>query len=180
MHITIATGVQLFVDIEGAGLVPDGAQMRERPTLIVLHGGPGDDHSSFKPLFSALADVAQMVYPGHRGHGCGSRLSPEQWAPDTFADGVVRLCSAPGTHKPIVPGQRFGGFVAQRYFNRHPAQPGPVCPLQDALDIAAALPAQWLQRVRFANAGHGTWRDQPEAAMARLRQFITDPITAPA
>ncbi len=180
MHITIATGVQLFVDIEGAGLVPDGAQMREKPTLILLHGGPGDNHSSFKPLFSALADVAQMVYVGHRGHGRSSRVSPEQWTLDTFADDVVRLCSALGIHKPIVLGQRFGGFVAQRYINRHPAHPGKVCPLQDALDIAAALPARWLQLVRFANAGHGTWRDQPEAAMARLRQFITDPITAPA
>jgi hypothetical protein len=28
--------------------------------------------------------------------------------------------------------------------------------------------------VRFANAGHGAWRDEPEAAMAVLRQFITD------
>ena len=291
MHITIAPGVQLFVDIEGAGLVPDGAQMREKPTLILLHGGPGYDHSSFKPLFSQLADVAQIVYLDHRGHGRSSRVSPEQWTLDTFADDVVRLCSVLGIHKPIVLGQSFGGFVAQRYINRHPAHPGkvvlsstsphlglarkvamfeklggpaardaaqafwsapcpatwapylqwcvplyntrppadplaallathrtifneailfasasgeqqsmnllpglahaacpvlvmageddPVCPLPDALDIAAALPAQWLQLAQFANAGHGTWRDQPEAAMARLRQFITDPITDP-
>ena len=48
----------------------------------------------------------------------------------------------------------------------------PVCPLADSLDIAAALPPRWMQLARFADAGHGTWRDQPEAAMARLRQFI--------
>ena len=48
----------------------------------------------------------------------------------------------------------------------------PVCPLADSLDIAAALPPQWMQLARFADAGHGAWRDQPDAAMARLRQFI--------
>ena len=33
-------GVHLFVDVEGAGLVADGPDMREKPTLIALHGGP--------------------------------------------------------------------------------------------------------------------------------------------
>jgi len=58
--VTIAPGVRLFVDIEGPGLVPDGPRLREKPTLILLHGGPGYDHSGFKPLFSRLADVAQQ------------------------------------------------------------------------------------------------------------------------
>ena len=41
MLIQIEPGVRLFVDIEGAGLVPDGASMREKPTLLLLHGGTG-------------------------------------------------------------------------------------------------------------------------------------------
>jgi proline iminopeptidase len=48
----------------------------------------------------------------------------------------------------------------------------PVCPLEDALEIAAALPAQWVQLARFPGAGHGVWRDDPEAAFAVLRSFI--------
>jgi len=39
---------------------------------------------------------------------------------------VVRLCDALGIVKPIVLGQSFGGFVAQRYIERHPAHPGKV------------------------------------------------------
>ena len=31
MLITLEIGVQLLVDIEGAGLVPDGAAMRSKP-----------------------------------------------------------------------------------------------------------------------------------------------------
>ena len=126
MLITVEPGVQLFVDIEGAGLVPDGAQMRAKPTLILLHGGPGYDHSSFKPQFSQLADVAQIVYVDHRGHGRSSRRPAAEWTLDTFADDVVRLCDALGIVKPVVLGQSFGGFVAQRYLARHPAHPGKV------------------------------------------------------
>jgi pimeloyl-ACP methyl ester carboxylesterase len=49
----------------------------------------------------------------------------------------------------------------------------PVTPLQDARDIAAAIPPPWARMVTFAKAGHGAWRDEPEAAMAVLRAFIT-------
>jgi len=280
MLITIEPGVRLFVDVEGPGLVPDGPRMREKPTLILLHGGPGYDHSSFQPLFSRLADVAQIVYVDHRGHGRSDRRPAAEWTLDTFADDVVRLCDALGIVKPIVLGQSFGGFVAQRYIARHPAHaakvvlsstsyhlglerkvaaftrfggaaagaaarafwaapspatwgpynehcrhvynptpanpegrertvfneailfasssgeqqtmnllPGlakalcpvlvmageldPVTPLEDAQDIAAAIPAPWGELVTFPRAGHGAWRDQPDEALATLREFIT-------
>ena len=55
MKIEIEKGVRLFVDVEGPQLVPHGSAMREKPTLICMHGGPGFDHSSFKPAFSRLA-----------------------------------------------------------------------------------------------------------------------------
>ena len=126
MRIEVEPGVRLFVDIDGCGLVPDGPAMREQPTLILLHGGPGFDHSSFKPLFGQLTDVAQVVYVDHRGHGRSDRRPPAEWSLDTFADDVVRLCAALGIARPIVLGQSYGGFVAQRYLARHPAHPGKV------------------------------------------------------
>ena len=49
----------------------------------------------------------------------------------------------------------------------------PVCPLADAQDIADALPAPWVQFVPFHDCGHGVWRDDPDAALAVLRRFIT-------
>lgn len=48
----------------------------------------------------------------------------------------------------------------------------PVCPLQDSLDIAAALPPEHMQLATFAHSGRGAWRDEPDAAFARLRGFI--------
>ena len=34
-------GIALYFDVEGAGLVAESGSMREKPTLILLHGGPG-------------------------------------------------------------------------------------------------------------------------------------------
>jgi proline iminopeptidase len=42
--------------------------MRERPTLL-LHGGPGFDHASFKPGFSRLADIGRLERFAACGHG---------------------------------------------------------------------------------------------------------------
>ena len=50
-------GERLFFDVAGQKLVPDGPSMAERPTAILLHGGPGFDHSHYKPQFDELADL---------------------------------------------------------------------------------------------------------------------------
>lgn len=83
MLITIAPQVRLFVDVEGASLVPDGPALRVKPTLILLHGGPGYDHSGFKPAFSALADVAQIVYYtiAATAAATGARPRSGRWTP---------------------------------------------------------------------------------------------------
>src|SRR5689334_20574283 len=51
MRIEIEPGVRLYVDVEGTQYVPDGPVLREKPVLLLLHGGPGFDHSGFRPFF---------------------------------------------------------------------------------------------------------------------------------
>ena len=123
MRIEIEPGIRLYFDVEGTHHVPDGPVLREKPTLLLLHGGPGFDHSGFRPFFGRLADIAQVIYYDHRGHGRSDRRPPQEWTLDVFADDIVRLCDALGIASPIVLGQSFGGFVAQRYIERHPAHP---------------------------------------------------------
>jgi proline iminopeptidase len=121
MQVTIEGGVSLFVDIDGFGLVPDGPTMLERPTVVLLHGGPGLDHTIYKgPDALTLADVAQVICYDHRGNGRSDWGSPEDWTLDTWADDVVRLCDVLGVVRPVIIGASFGGFVAQRYLARHP------------------------------------------------------------
>jgi len=127
MRVEIEPGLRLFVDFGGAGLVPDGATMRERPTVILLHGGPGSDHSMYKGEDAmVLDDIAHVVFYDHRGNGRSDRGTAEQWTLDTWADDVVRLCDALEIQRPIVFGASFGGMVAQRYLARHPGHPSKV------------------------------------------------------
>jgi len=122
MHVAV-NGVRLFFDVEGAGLVPAGPTMREKPTLLLLHGGPGLDHSIYKPAMSALADVAQVVYLDHRGNGRSEPGPPASWTLAQWADDVRGFCDALGIAHPIVYGASFGGTVALAYATRHPDHP---------------------------------------------------------
>jgi proline iminopeptidase len=275
-------GARIFFDMVGAKYVPDGKAMRERPTLLLLHGGPGGDHSTFKPGFVGLADVAQLVMLDHRGNGRSTYGDPATWNLDQWADDIVGFCAALGIEKPIVLGYSFGGIVAQAYAVRHVGHAGklifysttpkvdraetfavferlggararevaarhltrpdaqsrldyteicgplynrrarrdpdaaersvrnnavsdhwfgpggestrfdfraglaqvqcpalvmageddPITPISRSEAIAAALPAHLVRFERFANAGHGVHNDDPEGAMAVLRDFI--------
>jgi pimeloyl-ACP methyl ester carboxylesterase len=123
MHVLV-NGVRLFFDVEGARLVPDGPAMREKPALILLHGGPGMDHSGYKPRFSQLADIAQVVYLDHRGNGRSDAGPRESWTLAQWGDDLRAFCEALGIARPIVLGTSFGGMVALAYATRHPSHPG--------------------------------------------------------
>ena len=166
MRIEIEPGVRLYVDVESPQFVLDGPVLREKPTLLLMHGGPGFDHSTFRPFFGRVADIAQVIYYDHRGHGRSDRRPPEEWTLDTFADDIVRLCDALGIARPIVLGQSFGGFVAQRYIERHPAHASKVI-------LSSTSPHMMMERKveMFGKLGG------PDAA-ASCRRFWSDPNPA--
>jgi proline iminopeptidase len=122
MHIEV-NGARLFFDVVGARLAIDGDRMVERPTLIVLHGGPGFDHAGLRPYFDRFADTHQVIYLDHRGNG-RSTGDPETWTLAQWGDDICSFCQELGIEKPAVLGQSFGGMVAMSYAARHPASPG--------------------------------------------------------
>jgi pimeloyl-ACP methyl ester carboxylesterase len=120
----LVNGIRLFFDVEGAALVPESGAMREKPTLILLHGGPGMDHTGYKPRFSQLADLCQVVYLDHRGNGRSDPATSDTWTLAQWGDDVYAFCEALGISRPIVYGASFGGAVAMSYATRHPGHPG--------------------------------------------------------
>jgi pimeloyl-ACP methyl ester carboxylesterase len=121
MNISV-NGVRLFFDVDGAGLVPDGPTMKEKPVMLLLHGGPGADHSLFKPSFGQLADLVQLVYLDHRGCGRSERASVLSWNLAQWGDDVLGFCEALGIEQPIVYGGSFGGQVALSFATRYPTK----------------------------------------------------------
>jgi pimeloyl-ACP methyl ester carboxylesterase len=120
MHADV-NGTRLWFDVEGPGLVPDESTMRRRPTVVLIHGGPGGfDHSYFKPHFGRLADQAQVVYLDLRGHGRSTWGDASEWSFEACADDIRVLCDAIGIERPIVLGHSMGGPVVLLYGARHP------------------------------------------------------------
>lgn len=123
MRVALPDGTRIFFESIGTKLVADGPTMRERPTLLVLHGGPGFDHSGLAHMLAPLADVAQLVLLDHRGQGRSDGDDPAQWSLDRWVKDIVEFCEALELDRPMILGQSFGGIVALAVSARNPDLP---------------------------------------------------------
>lgn len=116
--------VRIHFEVIGERLVPDGPALREQPTMILLHGGPGFDHNSLRPHLAPLADVAQLIFLDHRGQGRSDESTPDRWNLDTWIDDVAGFCDVLEIERPILFGHSFGGMVALGVATTYPELPG--------------------------------------------------------
>ena len=185
MHVMV-NGARLFVDVVGEKLIPDGLRMRERPTVLLLHGGPGFDHSMFKPLFAPLAEVAQLIMLDHRGNGRSDHGDPALWTLAQWGDDVRAFCEALRIERPIVLGYSFGGLVAQSYAIRHPDHPAklvlystaPVVedgPVLDAFEAIGGKEARAVAERYFAGRTDATTAEFRRVCFPLYHQAPEDP-----
>ena len=165
----LVNGIRLYFDVEGAQLVPDGATMRERPTVIFLHGGPGMDHTGYKPRFSALADICQVIYLDHRGNGRSDPATSDTWTLAQWGDDVHAFCETLGIERPIVYGASFGGAVAMSYATRYPAHPGKLI----VVSAEAQGGAHFAERIAMFERLGG-----PEVGALARRRFVDGKVDA--
>lgn len=181
MYVEV-NGTRLFIDVESPGLIPDGNSMRQKPTLLLLHGGPAADHSQFKPTFSAVSDIAQVIYVDQRGCGRSAGSDPTTWHLDQWGDDVKALCDVLDIAAPIVYGVSFGGYVAQAYATRHPSHPSKLILASTAarMDFEAVYNA--FERIggsEVAAIARERWmRPTPEARAAYMARCV--PLYRPA
>ena len=117
-------GTELFVDTEGSGLELRQGVLKERPTIVALHGGPGFDQGYLRPGLAPLSRTAQIVYIDLRGQGRSAKARPEECTLQQMADDVAAVCDALGIERPFVFGHSAGGFVALHLALRHPKLAG--------------------------------------------------------
>jgi proline iminopeptidase len=111
-------GTELFFDVVGSGL-DAVSDFRPRPAMIILHGGPGFDHTYLRPWLDPVSEVAQLIYIDQRGCGRSQRHTHEYYQLGIMADDIVLFCKTLDIERPIVLGQSFGGFVALSIAQRH-------------------------------------------------------------
>lgn len=113
-------GVKIYFDVEGSGYVPDGERMVPKPVCFVVHGGPGSDHSDFKPWLTPLSESMQLVYLDQRANGQSERVDPATCTLEQLADDIEALRQYLGLGPIHLMGHSFGGMVAQVYAARYP------------------------------------------------------------
>jgi proline iminopeptidase len=166
---------EIYFDIEGSGLVRDGAQWRSQPAVFLVHGGPGADHTSYKPSFSPLSQKMQLIYFDHRGQGRSARGSKETYTLDNNVEDLEALRQYLGLDKIVVLGSSYGGMVALSYAVRYPQH------VSHLIVISTVASYRFLSRAKEILAERGTPEQQAIAQRlwdgafeneAQLREFF--------
>jgi proline iminopeptidase len=113
--------VVLFFDVDGLSVRPEGAEILERPTAFMVHGGPGTDHVGQKLRYGPLTARLQLVYFDHRGHGRSDRADPSTYTLDQNVKDMEALRRHLGLGPIISIGAGYGGMVAMAHAARYPA-----------------------------------------------------------
>jgi len=101
MQVRLPDGYNLNVEEVGSGF-----------PLIVLHGGPGMDHSMFRPYLDPLGDDYRVLYVDERGQGRSERVDPARLSLEVFARDVDLLAEALGLDEFALYGHSFGAIIA--------------------------------------------------------------------
>ena len=89
--------------------------------LLLLHGGPGADHTDFLPALKPLARRCQLVLIDERGSGRSERLSdPKCYTLDWMVKDIECVRQHLRLRQLLVLGHSFGGILAQAYAVRYP------------------------------------------------------------
>lgn len=119
--------VSLWFEVYGQRYAPTPDGLVERPTVVLVHGGPGlDTGGPIRESAAALASFAQVVIFDQRGHGRSDYSTPDDWNLDQWAADLKGFCDTLGIARPFVVGQSFGGWVTQVYAANYPDHPGGV------------------------------------------------------
>lgn len=100
MDVRLSDGYRLFVEQLGDGM-----------PLIVLHGGPGIDHTMFRPFLDPLARDCRLLYVDERGQGRSEQTDAETLSVERFARDVDLLAETLGLERFMLLGHSFGGIV---------------------------------------------------------------------
>lgn len=108
MATTPIRDVSLFVKMVGQGY-----------PILIMHGGPGADHSTMLPL-QDCADQFTLIFYDHRcnGRSEGAEVSSMTW--ENLTADAEALRQTLGFEKWAVLGHSFGGMVALEYALRYP------------------------------------------------------------
>lgn len=113
-----------LVDIGDTSLHVDERGNPDGLALLILHGGPGLDHTMFGTALDPLGDATRLLYVDQRAQGRSGPSDPATWSLTQMASDVSALARALGLDRYAVLGHSFGAMVALQHavdFSGRPA-----------------------------------------------------------
>jgi len=114
-------------ETELAGTVRSGSQeiayvaLGEGPLVVIVHGGPGMDHSYLRPWLDGIGEYALAVYYDQRGTGGSTGpLDASTVNLEAFVADIDAVRTAFERDHFIVLGHSWGGLLAAAYALRYP------------------------------------------------------------
>lgn len=112
-------GTEIYFDITGMKIAPQGDKLIEKPALFLIHGGPGGNHLHFKSDFIKLQSIAQLVFIDQRGCGWSKRTKKSDYTLENNIEDIEALRKYLGLNQICILGFSYGGIVAQGYAIRY-------------------------------------------------------------
>jgi proline iminopeptidase len=141
---------EIFFDVEGSALVVEDDKLHSKPVAFLIHGGPGADHTGYKPAYSPLSEYLQLVYFDHRGQGRSARGDKESYTLENNVEDMEALRQHLGLDKIIVLGTSYGGMVALSYAVRYPEN------VSQLIIVASTATYRFINKAKEILAERGT------------------------
>jgi proline iminopeptidase len=108
-----------FVDAHGVLIYYKS--LGQGPPLMIVHGGPGADHTYFLPYLLPLARTHRLIFIDERGSGRSERLQDtSRYTVEAMADDVEDVRVALNLGQISLLGHSYGGVLAQAYALKYP------------------------------------------------------------
>ena len=156
--------------------------------LLVLHGGPGLDHTMFGSYLDPLGDLARLLLVDERATGRSEPSAPETWTLERHAADVEALAAAMGLERYAVLGHSYGALIALQHAVDFPGRPAATIVSSGVPDarflaevereLAQFEPIELREQVQasWANEAHArTQQDVAAIMVAQLPFHFADP-----
>jgi proline iminopeptidase len=114
--------------------------MGEGHPLLLLHGGPGLDHTQYRPWLDPLAERFRLIFVDLRSQGRSDLTDPATWTIERMAADIEELAGTMYLDSYALLGHSFGSFVALR----HAVDSGRA---SHYVLLGAMASARWLDRI---------------------------------
>ena len=166
-------------EVDGFRLAYDRTGDRTRPTVVLLHGWPGD-RTDYREVVPLVAPAAEVIVPDLRGFGASDQLDAEparQYDAAAQARSVAALLEQVAPGPAVVAGYDIGSRIAQALARDRPDLVRSLViapPLPGIGDRILAPEAQrefWYQAFHNLELSSQLVDGRPEAVRAYLRYF---------